>query len=122
MYRAKIPLIAAAVTVLLTGAVYVSLTGQLQDSVRKDMVTRLYGAAKLAQQSARLESLNFTNLPTQFAHEDEFTKGLLQSDINEKRSLLFQAVQVRNARFGATGSRKADIIAVTDADGKVLVR
>jgi hypothetical protein len=122
MFRAKIPLIAAAVTVLLTGAVYISLTGQLGDSIRKDMVTRLMGAAKLAQQSARLEALNFTNLPTQFAHEDEFSKALAQADMNEKRSLLFQAVQARNARFGAAGSRKADIIAVTDADGKVLVR
>jgi len=122
MFRAKIGLITAAVVLALTGAVYFSLTGGLSESIRKDVETRVKASAKLAQQSAQLDSLKLTNLPATFAKEDEFQKALALADVTEKRRLLFVAVQARNARLDAVGSRRADIIAVTDEQGRVLVR
>jgi hypothetical protein len=122
MFRAKIGLITAAVVLALTGAVYFSLTGGLSESIRKDVETRVKASAKLAQQSAQLDALRLTTLPTTYAKEDEFQKGLSVADSNEKRRLLFAAVEARNARLAAVGSRKADIIAVTDERGRVVVR
>jgi hypothetical protein len=121
MFRAKVSLAVAVVVVALTGAVYSSLTSGLNESVRRDVEAQLGRAQKLFLQGARLESIDFTNVASAFAREDEFAKAISLPDMTARRQALFVAVEARNARL-ATVSRKADIIAVTDMDGKVLVR
>src|SRR2546427_387035 len=121
MFRAKIGLIVAGVLVVLTGAVYVNLTSGLTEATRHDVEDQLKRAQKLFAQSARLEAIDFTNLAAGFAREDEFAKAFSQADVTNRRQALFVAVEAHNARLEKL-SRKADIIAVTDTDGRVLVR
>src|SRR5215831_17468812 len=121
MYRAKIGLIVAGVLAVLTVAVHWSLTSGLNESIRRDVSDELTRAQKLFSQSARLESIDFTNLAAGFARETEFVRAWAVPDITQRRQALFVAVEARNARLEKL-SRKADIIAVTDTEGRVLVR
>jgi hypothetical protein len=121
MFRAKIGLVVAAVVLILTGGVYLSLTSRLSESARTGVESQLRGSARVFAQIARAEAYDFTNIAIRFAHDDEFLKALAMPDVTERRRQLFVAVQARNARLGAE-ARKADIIAVTDSSGRVLVR
>src|SRR5436309_2453822 len=115
MVRAKIHIIVTLVIVILTGVVYASLTSGIKHSVHRDVEGQLTRVQKMFSQSARLESIDFTNLASAYAREDEFHKAFGLSDLTARRQALFVAVEARNARL-ASQSRKADLIAVTDSD------
>ncbi len=121
MHRMKIGLVAAAVLLVFTLGVHAVVTQNLKESVIHEVESDVSRAQRMHQSIARLESLDFANLVAGLAHKPALVGVFDKTDETAKRQAAFEQCEGLNA-YLATGSRKADIVAVIDSAGKVVAR
>lgn len=121
MYRARIPLLAAAVILLTTIAVIVSIRASLGNSAQSEVQRRVERAQATWPSLDLLRGIDLTNTTAKLARDDEFATVFEKKVVDEMRQAAFVAVSVRNGRLETEG-HKADIIAVVGANGHVVAR
>ncbi len=121
MHRMKIGLVAAAVLLVFTLGVHAVVTQNLKESVIREVESDVSRAQRMHQSIARLESLEFANLVSGLSHRPGVVGIFDKSDETAKRQAAFEQCEGLNA-FLASGSRRADIVAIIDSVGKVVAR
>jgi hypothetical protein len=121
MHRMKIGLIAAALLLAFTALFYLTLTRSLSASVTRDVEDLVSRAQRIHQQISRLGGMDFANLAQDKARRPGVLAAVGRADETARRQAAFEECEVINAALAAQG-RKADIVAVLDAQGKILAR
>lgn len=120
MHRMKIGLVAALVLLGLTIAQYTLVTGPLKDAARRDVEDQTARAQRMHSELSRLEALDFTNLVSTLSHRAGLAAVFDRSDETARRQAAFEECEAINGKLAA--QRKADIVAIVDAQGKVVAR
>ena len=120
MHRMKIGLVAAAVILALTVAEYAMVTGPLKDAVTRDVEDAVGRGQRLHSELARLEALDFTNLVATLSRRAGTAAVFDRPDEHGRRQAAFDECEAINSRLAS--QRKADIVAIVDAQGKVVAR
>jgi hypothetical protein len=121
MHRMKIGLVAAAVLLIFTLGVYSIVTRDLRESVIREVEADVSRAQRMHQSIARLEGLDFANLVSGLSHRPSVVAVFDKTDETGRRQAAFEQCEGLNALLQG-GSRKADIVAIIDASGKVIAR
>lgn len=121
MYRARIPLAAAAVVLLTTLAVLISVRTTLSSAARGEVERRVERAQATWPSLDLLRGIDLTNETAKLARDDEFGAIFDKKGSDEQRQAAFVAVSARNGRLEAAG-HKADLVAVVGANGHVVAR
>jgi hypothetical protein len=121
MYRARIPLFAAAIVLLVTTVVLISVRATLSGAARSEVEKRVERAQATWPSLDLLRGIDLTNETAKLARDDEFGAIFDKKGADEQRQAAFVAVSARNARLEEAG-HKADLIAVVSSNGHVLVR
>ena len=121
MYRARIPLAAAAVILLTTIAVIVSVRASLGASAQSEVQRRVERAQATWPSLDLLRGIDLTNTTAKLARDDEVGAVFEKKVVDEQRQAAFVAVSARNGRLEADG-HKADIVAIVGANGHVVAR
>jgi hypothetical protein len=121
MYRARIPLIAAIVIVVLTLALVASVRSSLTEIAMNQVRQRVERAQATFPSLDLLRGIDLTNETARMAREDELGAVFEKKSTDEERQAAFVAVSARNGRLEAEG-RKADLVAVVGANGHVVSR
>jgi hypothetical protein len=121
MYRARIPLAAAAVILLTTIAVVLSARTSLRNAATTEVYKRVERAQAAWPSLDRVRGIDLTNDTATYAREDEVLGVFDKKGEDEQRQAAFVAVSVRNDRLEAQG-RKADLVAVLRSNGHVVAR
>jgi len=120
MYRARIALAVAIVIAALTGVSAWTIAAKIASATQASVDAEVIHAQQAFPKLELLRGLELTNVTSAMAHEDEFSQALSKTG-DAQRNAAFVAVQARNARLEGKG-RKADIIAVVGANGRVVCR
>ena len=120
MHRMKIGIIAAAVLLALTVCEYVFVTTPLKESATRDVEDLVARGQRLHSELARLEALDFTNLVSTLGRRAGVAAALEKSDETARRQASFEECEAINGKLAT--QRKADIVAIVDAQGKVVSR
>ncbi len=120
MHRMKIGLVAASVLLALTVCEYVLVTGPLKEATTRDVEEQLGRAQRLHSELSRLEGLDFRNLASTLSRRAGLATVFDRSDETARRQAAFEECEAINAKLA--GQRKADIVLVADAQGKVIAR
>src|SRR3954453_16125212 len=121
MHRMKIGLIAAGLLLAVTVAFYLSVTSELQGSSTRAVEGDVSRAQRVHQHISRLGGLEIANLASDKARRPGLTAAVARTDETARRQAAFEECEMINAALQKDG-RKADIVAVVDAQGKVLAR
>jgi HAMP domain-containing protein len=138
MFRLKVALAASVVLLVLTLATYFTAAGRIRHATEQSTRAGLERAAAMYSYVSRAEAYDFTRLAETLLYRtsqsqildafdpaiaDDPTQPQAERDqrLRERSKRAFVAVQVRNQEL-KDESRKADLMAVTDAAGKVLCR
>jgi hypothetical protein len=120
MHRMKIGLIAAVVLVVFTVGAYSVVTEPLKEAATRDVEDDIGRAQRLHSELARLEALDFTNLVSTLSRRAGVAAVFDRGDETARRQAAFEECEAINGKLGA--QRKADIVAIVDAQGKVVAR
>ncbi|HEY8924382.1 MAG TPA: hypothetical protein VIU64_08375, partial [Polyangia bacterium] len=120
MHRMRIGLVAAAVILALTIAEYTLVTGPLKDAVTRTVEDEVGRGQRLHTELARLEALDFTNLVATLSRRAGIAAVFDRPDEHARRQAAFDECEAINARLAA--QRKADIVAIVDAQGRGVAR
>src|SRR5690242_5786109 len=120
MFRARIGLAAAAVVAGLTIVVVLSVASSINNTVQQQASQNTERAQSAFPAPDLLRGIELTNDTARMAREDEFADALAKGG-DEARQAAFVAVSARNARLEQQG-RKADLVAVVGASGRVICR
>lgn len=121
MFRARIPLAAAAVILLTTVAVMVSVRASMGASAQSEVQKRVERAQATWPSLDLLRGIDLTNTTAKLARDEEFGAIFEKKSSDEQRQAAFVAVSARNGRLEADG-HKADLVAVVAANGHVVSR
>jgi hypothetical protein len=121
MHRTKIGLIAAGLLLALTVIFYSTVTSTLTSSATKEVEGQVTRAQLAHQQLSRLGGLDLSNLAVERARRPGVLAALGRGDETGRRTAAFEECEAINADLQKE-SRKADMVAVLDAQGKVLAR
>jgi hypothetical protein len=121
MHRMKIGLVAAAVLFVFTLAVHSIVTRDLKDSVIRGVEADVSRGQRMHQSIARLEALDFANLVSGLSHQPAVGAVFDKTDETSRRQAAYEQCERLNASL-QQGARKADIVAILDAGGKVVAR
>ena len=121
MHRMKIGLIAAALLLTFTALFYFSVTNNLVTSATRDVEERVARAQRIHQQISRLGGLDFANLAVEKSRRPEVLAAVSRSEETARRQASYDECEAINAAL-AKDNRKADIVSVLDAQGKVVAR
>ncbi|HEX4459111.1 MAG TPA: hypothetical protein VIA18_14135, partial [Polyangia bacterium] len=111
MYRARIPLAAAALIAVITIFVLVSVRSTLAGSGDTEVQKRVERAQATWPSLDLLRGIDLTNETAKLARDEEFGAVFDKKGSDEERQAAFVAVSARNGRLEALG-RKADLVAV----------
>ena len=120
MHRMRIGLVAAVLLAAFAIIEYAVVTGPLQDARAHDVADQTARAARLHSELARLEALDFTNLVSTLARRAGLPAVFDRTDETPRRQAAFEECEAINDKLAS--KRKADIVAVVDAQGKVVAR
>ncbi len=120
MFRARVGLAAAAVIAVLTGVVFTSVASSIDKSTTGLVDSRVERAQQSVPKLDLLRGIELTSETQKLAREDDLGEVFAQSG-DAQRQAAYSAVQKRNAGLEAAG-RKADVVAVVGANGKVVAR
>jgi hypothetical protein len=120
MYRMKIGLVAAAVLLVLTVGEYTLVTGPLKEAATREVEDEVGRGQRLHSELARLEALDFTNLVSALSRRAGLAAVFDRSEETARRQAAFEECEAINGKLAA--QRKADIVAVIDAQGRVIAR
>ena len=121
MYRARIPLAAAALIAVITVFVFVSVRSTLAGSGDTEVQKRVERAQATWPSLDLLRGIDLTNVTAKLAREDEFGTVFQKAAGDEQRQAAFVAVSARSARLENEG-HKPDLVAVVGANGHVVAR
>lgn len=121
MHRMRVGLAAAAILLAATLAIFFSVKTSLEQTASNEVEARVARSEKLFQQLARLEGFDFANLASERAHRPSVIAISDQRDETERRRAAFTEAEALNAILQKDG-RRADIVAILDAEGKVVAR
>ena len=122
MHRMKIGLVAAIVLLALTGGIYAVVTRELKESTVRTVEADVSRAQRMHGDIARLEAMEFANLVGGLARRPAVVAVFSKPDVNGRRQAAFEQAEQLNGFLQTGGARKADIVAIIDAEGKVLAR
>jgi len=122
MHRMKIGLVAAIVLLALTGGIYAVVTRELKESTVRSVEADVSRAQRMHGDIARLEALEFANLVGGLARRPAVVAVFSKGDDNGRRQAAFEQCEKLNGFLQTGGARKADIVAIIDAEGKVVAR
>ncbi len=120
MHRMKIGLVAAAVLLALTAFAHTLVTGPLKEAATREVEDQVGRGQRLHSELSRLEALDFTNLVATLSRRAGLAAVFDRSDETARRQAAFEECEAINGKLGA--QRKADIVAIVDAQGKVVAR
>jgi hypothetical protein len=120
MHRMKIGLIAAAVLLACTLGAYLFVTGPLKESAAREVEQEVGRAQRLHSELARLEALDFKNLVATLSRRASVAAVFDRSGETARRGAAFEECQAINGKLAV--QRKADIVAILDAEGKGVAR
>lgn len=130
MYRFKIGLIAAGLVLVSTCLFYVAVSSDLKGSATADADARVARAQQLNKEMSRLMAVDLANLATEQAARPT-VRAIFEKSEDPRQAAFtecevindgLQKPEVRTDGAQADGSRKADIVAIMDATGKILAR
>jgi hypothetical protein len=120
MHRMKIGLVAAAILMVATLGELAFVTSPLKESATRDVEDQVGRGQRLHSELARLEALDFTNLVTTLSRRAGIAAVFDHADEHGRRQAAFDECEAINGKLAA--QRKADIVAIVDAQGKVVSR
>jgi hypothetical protein len=120
MHRMKIGLVAAAVLLAFTVCEYTLVTTPLKDAATREVEDEVARGQRLHSELTRLEALDFTNLVSTLSRRAGLAAVFDRSDETARRQAAFEECEAINGKLAA--QRKADIVAIVDAQGKVVAR
>jgi hypothetical protein len=120
MHRMKIGLVAAAVLLALTVSEHLLVTGPLKEAATREVEDQVSRAQRLHSELSRLEALDFTNLVATLSRRAGLAAVFDRSEETARRQAAFEECEAINGKLAA--QRKADIVAIVDAQGKVIAR
>ncbi len=121
MYRFKIGLIAAGLVLVSTCLFYLAVTSDLKASATQDADARVARAQRLNQHISRLAGIDLANLAAQQVRRPAVRAIFDKTEETALRQAAFTECEVINDGLQKQ-ARKADIVAVMDATGKVIAR
>ena len=122
MHRMKIGLVAAIILVVVTAGVYSAVTHEMRDATIRTVEFDVSRAQRMHSDITRLEALEFANLVGGLAHRASVVGIFSKSDETARRQAAFEQAEQLNGLLQTGGARKADIVAILDAEGKVIAR
>jgi hypothetical protein len=120
MFRARIGLAATLAVAILTAVVAATVSSSIKSATRASVEATVSRAQQAVPKLVLLRGVELTNETVKLAREDEII-GALGKAGDERRQAAFVAVEAMNGRLEKKG-RKADLILVTDGQGKVVCR
>jgi hypothetical protein len=117
----KVGLVAAAVLLVFTAGVHSVITRDLKGGVVKAVEADVSRAQRMHQSISRLEALDFANLVVGLSRQPGIAAALDKTEETQRRQAAFEQCEAINTSL-QQGARKADIVAVLDANGKVVAR
>jgi hypothetical protein len=120
MHRMKIGLVAAAVLFAFTVFEYSLITGPLKEAANREIGEQVARGQRLHSELSRLEALDFSNLVATLSRRAGLAAVFDRSEETARRQAAFEECEAINGKLAA--QRKADIVAVVDAQGKVVAR
>jgi hypothetical protein len=121
MHRMKIGLIAAALLLIFTALFYFSVTNTLVASATRDVDERVARGQRIHQQISRLGGLDLANLAMEKSRRPAVLAAVSRTEETARRQASYEECDAINAALSTEG-RKADIVLVLDAHGKVVAR
>ena len=121
MQRMKIGLIAAVVLAGLTALFYVVITDALKESVRKDVESRVARAQRIYRDISQLSGLKLANLASERARSSAVLAVFEKADPAVRQQAAYETCEAQNQQLKQE-NRKADIVAILDASGKIVGR
>jgi hypothetical protein len=121
MHRMKIGLIAAALLLIFTALFYFSVTNTLVASATRDVDERVARGQRIHQQISRLGGLDLANLAMEKSRRPTVLAAVSRTEETARRQASYEECDAINAALSTEG-RKADIVLVLDAHGKVVAR
>jgi hypothetical protein len=122
MHRMKIGLVAAAVLFIFTVGVYTVVTHELRDATVHSVESDVSRAQRMHGDIQRLEGFEFANLVAGLARRPAVVAVFSKPDENGRRQAAFEQAEQLNGFLQTGGAHKADIVAIIDAEGKVVAR
>src|SRR5688572_4513133 len=121
MHRMKIGLIAAGLLLTLTALFYFSATKSLVSSATREVEERVARGQRIHQQISRLSGLDLANLAVDKARRPEVLAAVSRAEETARRQAAYDECEAINGALAKDG-RKADVVSVLDAQGKVVAR
>jgi hypothetical protein len=121
MHRMRIGLIAAAALLAATLGIYFATMTRLERAGLAEAEQRAVRASKLYGQLHHLRGVAFAKLAAESARHPGLAAIFEQADETRRREVAFEEAEALSARLAKAG-RKADLVAILDASGKVVAR
>src|SRR5688572_24915060 len=121
MHRMKIGLIAAGLLLTLTALFYFTATKTLVSSATREVEERVARGQRIHQQISRLGGLDLANLALDKARRPEVLAAVSRAEETARRQAAYDECEAINGALAKDG-RKADVVSVLDAQGKVVAR
>ena len=121
MHRIKIGLIAAVALAGLTALFHVSITATLKESIQQNVESRVARAQRIYRDISQLSGLKLANLASARAHSPGVLAVFDKIDAAARQSAAYEVCEGLNQQLKQDG-RKADIVAILDASGKIIGR
>ena len=121
MQRMKIGLIAAVVLACLTAVFYVAITDSLKATVRQNVESRVARAQRIYRDISQLNGLKLANLASAYARQPAVLAVFEKAEPAARQQAAYELCEAQNQQLKQDG-RKADIVAVLDAEGKIIGR
>lgn len=124
MSPAKIAVVAAGLVIILTGAVHQIAISALTRTVSGNTTAQVERTAGLFLSQSRLAALEFATETAGYARLDPFPRIFTLASETERRTAAHEAVNALNENqvSDAHDGRRAALVAVVGADGKVVAR
>lgn len=121
MKRFLIGGITAAIVLVVTLVIAGKVNSDIRAAGTAEVEAQVLRAAAQYEQISRLKGIDFANLALGFAQRGAMAGILEEPNEVERRKLAFTQVESINRRL-ENESRKADIVAILDGQGKVIAR
>ncbi len=132
MHRMKIGLIAAIALAALTGAFYGGITASLKEANQQAVESRVSRAQRIYSDISQLDGLKLANLAATRAHQKlavapkpDLPSARAVFDRSETRArqeAAYEVCEALNQQLKEETHKKADIVAILDASGKIVGR
>ncbi|MBN2574964.1 MAG: hypothetical protein JXP73_10415 [Deltaproteobacteria bacterium] len=117
----KIGLVAAVVLAGLTAVFYVVVTDSLEQSARQDVESRVARAQRIYRDISQLNGLKLANLAAERARASSVLEVFDKTEPAARQQAAYEVCEAQNQQLRQEG-RKADIVAILDAGGKIVGR